>query len=465
MFFSRSDDAREPEGRSAEIAIRISNLSKCYQIYETPRDRLMQFVMPRLSRLLGMQAKQYFREFWALSDVSFEVRKGETVGIVGRNGSGKSTLLQLICGTLTPSGGMVETFGRVAALLELGSGFNPEFTGRENVYMNASVLGLSKAEIDARFDDIVAFADIGDFIDRPVKTYSSGMYLRLAFAVIAHVDADVLIIDEALAVGDAFYVQKCMRFLRKFMERGAVLFVSHDTGAVVNLCERALWLQDGMLKIVGSPKKVSEAYLDANYQEAELAANPLTDNTEMVSPLVPSEFPDRWRNLIDRSCLRNDIAVFHFDENAPKFGTGGAKIVAVNLLDNQQRTLAGVVGGEAVHLAIEIIALKAVDSPVVGFFVKDRLGQVLFGENTYLSCRDAQFPVAEGDRIRATFSFHMPVLPTGTYSVDAAIAEGTHDSHVQLEWIHDAFVMESQSTSASIGLIGIPFDNVSIRKI
>ena len=188
-----------------DIAIKVQNLSKCYHIYDSPRDRLKQFIAPRLQRLTWQTPKQYFREFWAVKDVSFEIKKGETVGIIGRNGSGKSTLLQMICGTLNPSHGSIETNGRIAALLELGSGFNPEFTGRENVYMNASVLGLSNKEIDERFDDIVAFADIGEFVEQPVKTYSSGMMVRLAFAVIAHVDADILIIDEALAVGDAFF--------------------------------------------------------------------------------------------------------------------------------------------------------------------------------------------------------------------------------------------------------------------
>jgi lipopolysaccharide transport system ATP-binding protein len=210
---------------SSDIAIRVQGLSKRYEIYTKPSDRLKQFVLPLLQRLTGKASKQYFREFWALKDVSFEVRKGQTVGIIGRNGSGKSTLLQMICGTITPTTGSIQTNGRVAALLELGSGFNPEFTGRENIYMNASVLGLNSSEIDIRFNDIVDFADIGDFVEQPVKTYSSGMMVRLAFAVIAHVDADILVVDEALSVGDAFFAQKCMRFLRKFMETGTVLFV------------------------------------------------------------------------------------------------------------------------------------------------------------------------------------------------------------------------------------------------
>ena len=187
---------------SNDISIRVQNISKCFQIYDTPRDRLKQFVAPRLQSLMGQVPKQYFREFWALKDVSFEIKRGETIGIVGHNGSGKSTLLQIICGTLSPTGGAIEANGRIAALLELGSGFNPEFTGRENVYLNAALLGLTNEEVDERFDAIAAFADIGDFIERPVKTYSSGMFVRLAFAVQAQVDPDIFIVDEALVVGD-----------------------------------------------------------------------------------------------------------------------------------------------------------------------------------------------------------------------------------------------------------------------
>ena len=196
---------------SNDIAISVSNLSKCYQIYDNPRDRLKQFVMPRIRRVAGKPQKQYFREFWALKEVSFDISKGEVVGIIGRNGSGKSTLLQMFCGTLNPTSGNVQTHGRIAALLELGSGFNPEFTGRENVYMNAAVLGLSKDEIDSRYDEIAMFADIGDFIEQPVKTYSSGMVVRLAFAVASCVDPEILVVDEALAVGDSVFQAKCFR--------------------------------------------------------------------------------------------------------------------------------------------------------------------------------------------------------------------------------------------------------------
>ena len=237
-----SSNSQSNKMSHTELAINVSNLGKVYQIYDRPEDRLKFSIISRLRGLAGLQSKSYYRKFWALRNVSLKVKKGETFGIIGCNGSGKSTLLQIICGTLPPTHGKVDISGRVAALLELGSGFNPEFTGRENVYLYASILGLTKEEINARYNDILLFADIGSFIDQPVKTYSSGMVVRLAFAVVAHVDADILVIDEALSVGDVFFTQKCMRFLRDFKKTKTLIFVSHDTGAVLNLCDRAILL-------------------------------------------------------------------------------------------------------------------------------------------------------------------------------------------------------------------------------
>lgn len=255
---------------SSDVAIKVENLSKCYQIYDEPRDRLKQFILPRLQRMAGSDPKQYYREFWALRNVSFEVKKGETVGIVGRNGSGKSTLLQMICGTLNPTSGGITTHGRVAALLELGSGFNPEFTGRENVYLNGAVLGLSQHEIDARFADIVAFADIGDFVDQPVKTYSSGMMVRLAFAVAINVNPDILIVDEALSVGDELFQRKCFSRIEAIRKAGAtILFVSHSGGTVVELCDRAVMLDAGELLATGKPKQIVGRYQKLLYAPPE----------------------------------------------------------------------------------------------------------------------------------------------------------------------------------------------------
>lgn len=450
---------------SDDVAIRVRNLSKCYQIYDRPHDRLKQSLYPRLQKLAGKPPKQYHREFWALKDVSFEVKKGETIGIIGRNGSGKSTLLQLICGTLTPTGGTVETNGRIAALLELGSGFNPEFTGRENVYMNASILGLTEAEIDARYDDIAAFADIGEFIEQPVRTYSSGMYVRLAFAVIAHVDADILIIDEALAVGDAFFTQKCMRFLREFREHGTVLFVSHDTGAVINFCHHAIWLEKGQQKLSGSAKEVCEAYLAAFYESQQGPSQDRVDepkHTEKkIQPIRTKR--DQRLDFINCSNLRNDLEVFSFRPDTSAFGLRGATIERVRFTDIEGNQLIWIVGSEEVLLEVEVIAHQPISGVLVGFFVNDRLGQPLFGDNTFLIYAGNPISVSAGDRFVARFHFTMPILPRGEYTVTVAVAEGTQHEHIQHHWIYDALLIKSHSSSVSTGLVGIPMSSIIIE--
>ena len=259
---------------SAPPAIRVEGLGKRYNVYPHPIARAKQAIYPRLQRLLprflnralpwGAEPVRLYEEFWALREVSFVVERGETVGLVGRNGSGKSTLLQLVSGILYPTEGGVSVQGRVAALLELGAGFNPEFSGRDNVYVNGAVLGLTRREIDERFDRIAAFSELGDFIDRPVRTYSSGMYVRLAFAVAAHVDPEVLIIDEALAVGDAAFQLKCMERMKEIKAQGAtILFVSHSAEQVKRFCDRALWLDRGRLRSVGPSALVADEYRDA----------------------------------------------------------------------------------------------------------------------------------------------------------------------------------------------------------
>lgn len=451
---------------SDEVAIRVQGLDKCYQVYDKSSDRLKQFVLPRVQKWMGRKSSAYFREFWSLQNVNFEIRRGETVGIIGRNGSGKSTLLQIICGTLHPTGGHVEVRGRVAALLELGSGFNPEFTGRENVFLNAAVLGLSSAETADRFNDIEAFADIGDFIDQPVKTYSSGMLVRLAFAVIAHVDADILVIDEALAVGDAFFTQKCMRFLRTFMQTGTVLFVSHDTAAVQSLCTRAIWLERGEIVQEGSPKDVSEHYLEAFYEEQQgkstttkLKLKPMVDTIALDD--VPLK--DQRLEFLNASNLRNDLELFEFDAQASGFGQGGASITAVQFLDMDGAPLSWVVGGEMVRLQISAECHVGLSSPIMGFTIKDKLGQALFGDNTSLTYLDNAQSTVDGQVLVASFTFEMPRLAPGDYSVLAAIADGTQQEHVQHHWIHDALVFKSASRSVATGLIGIPMRHIEMR--
>lgn len=442
-----------------ELAINISGLSKRFEIYEKPGDRLKQFLMPRLQRHFGRPQKQYFKEFWAVNDLSLQIVKGETFGIVGRNGSGKSTLLQMICGTLTPTVGHLETQGRIAALLELGSGFNPEFTGRENVHMNASVLGLSAEQIDQRFADIAAFADIGDFIEQPVKTYSSGMMLRLAFAVIAHVDADILVIDEALAVGDAYFAQKCMRFLRAFKQKGTLLFVSHDASAVVNLCDRALWLQSGRMMNQGMAKGVMELYLEGIYggtpatatdeAAAPRARQPAAAVAEQIPPVV----------LTQRTLAMEPASSQGLHQG---FGTGMASISDVRLLSASGESLRWVSGGEKVTLEINVRSVSRLDQPIIGFIVKDRLGQHLFGDNTFEAYASTPLSCPPDNTLRACFEFSMPLLPRGEYSMAVAIADGTQDHHVVHEWVHEALLFQSHCASVVTGLVGIPMLGVKL---
>src|SRR5690349_420468 len=261
--------------------IRVNDLGKCYEIYDRPQDRLKQSIHPRLQRFVGRAPKKYYREFWALKQVSFDVNRGEAVGIIGRNGAGKSTLLQLICGTLNPTCGFVEVQGIVAALLELGSGFNPEFTGRENVYLSASMLGLGHEEIADRFDEIAAFADIGNFLEQPVKIYSSGMLMRLAFAVNTCINPEILIVDEALSVGDAPFQSKCFKRLRQLIDDGtSVLFVSHDISTVRSICSRALWLKNGHAEMWGDAKDVAKQYERFCWQEQGI----VFQNSELGEP-------------------------------------------------------------------------------------------------------------------------------------------------------------------------------------
>ncbi len=455
-------DAMEPQ-RSAAPAVRVREVGKCYQIYPRPADRLKQMLFSRFGR-------HYGHDFWALRDVSFEVRPGESFGIIGRNGSGKSTLLQIIAGILAPTRGEVETHGRVGALLELGSGFNPDFTGRENVFMNAAILGLSPAEIAARFDDIAAFADLGEFIDQPVKTYSSGMFVRLAFAVIAHIQADILIVDEALAVGDVFFVQKCMRFLRAFQERGILLFVTHDTAAVVSLCQRAIWLDHGQVRAMGAARDVTERYLEAFYADKQgppavvpAAAAPAVAAAAPERPAprapIPAAGPlhDPRLEFINRSPLRNDIQLIPFTpETSRRFGDGGAEILEVALRDAQGRALAWIVGGETVTLSVRARAVTPIPEPIIGFLVNDRLGQAVFGDNTFLTTLDQPHGVAAGAVFGADFTFQMPRLPAGDFAVTVAVANGSQADHIQHQWIHDALTFKSVSTSVCGGLVGIP---------
>jgi len=389
------------------VSVRVEDLSKCYQLYDAPRDRLKQFVLPRLQRATGQPPRTYYHEFWALRDTSFEVKKGETVGIVGRNGSGKSTLLQLICGTLSPTTGTVEVNGRVAALLELGSGFNPEFTGRENVYVNGSVLGLTKKEMNARFDDIVRFADIGDFIDQPLKTYSSGMSVRLAFAVISHVDADVLVVDEALAVGDSRFQKKCIDHINGLKSRGTtVLFVSHAPEQVKRFCDRALWLNRGRIMAIGTSPAVCdqyEAFNDAQDQDVPDRHSALRSNAGKLAKI----------NRLEMAC--SEISPFD------RFG---------------------------VEIEYEVYE-DSIDSFLVGISIRRQSDNLyIFGPNTSLD--NVEVPNKRGTH---HVRYEIPSLPLlgGTYYVEAGLF--TDNGLVCLDYLPIARVFEVRADYFCEGLV------------
>lgn len=423
-----------------DVAIRVVNLSKCYQIYDKPKDRLLQMIL--------RGRKQYYKEFWALQDVSFNVGVGETIGIIGRNGSGKSTLLQMICNTLYPSEGNVEINGRVAALLELGAGFNPEFSGRENIYMAASLYGLTQEKIKERLDDIILFADIGDHIDQPVKTYSSGMYVRLAFAVIAHVDADVLVIDEALAVGDVIFTQKCMRFIRDFKKRGTLLFVSHDIHSVLSLCEKVIWLDNGKLIDIGDAKSISERYLRYTLQGVYGAEFTLEETH--VSEKGASDTGD----------------IKHIDVSSNIFNgwcSGIARITDI-YIENKASNVSVFTGGEVLKFIVCADIMGDINRPIIGATVKNKNGLPIFAVNTDESETTEMLHVVQGDKLRAELTFTLPNLTNGSYSVSFSIADGTITEHVQHHWIHDAFVIDISSTKIRFGVLEV-FNNASICKI
>ena len=460
--------------------IRVERLGKRYEIYAQPADRLKQMILPKLQRVAGRRPHEYFKEFWALHDVGFDVRRGETVGIIGRNGSGKSTLLQMICGTLHPTLGSVAINGRIAALLELGAGFNVEFTGRENVFLSGLLYGISENELKKRYQSIVDFADIGDFIDQPVKTYSSGMYVRLAFAIIAHVDADTLVIDEALSVGDVRFTQKCMRFLRDFQSRGTLLFVSHDAGAVINLCQRAIWLDRGRLIMDGPARDVVERYLAEQHaaDRASVSQNVAVNHRKVAVPGhshagvpgledVPFDVVDPRQDILNGRGQRNLIEVFAFDPNrvGSEFGAGSARVMDVRILDVDANPTTCVEGGAVVDLVVEVQAIAPLRSPIVGFYIKDRLGQQLFGDNTYLSYLDRNLEIGTGTRLRAHFRFRMPILAAGDYSIDAAVATGTQADHTQQHWLRDALVFKANTSSVVSGLVGIPMHKIEIERV
>jgi lipopolysaccharide transport system ATP-binding protein len=438
---------------SNDIVIQVRKLSKAYNIYNRPQDRLKQSIIPHLQRLVGKSPTRYFHEFWALRDVSFEVRKGETVGIIGRNGSGKSTLLQLICGTLSATNGIVTTQGRIAALLELGSGFNPEFSGRENVYLNGAILGLSKEEIDSRFDDIAGFADIGEFIEQPVKMYSSGMVVRLAFAVQAMVDPDILIVDEALSVGDEKFQRKCFARLEELKSRGtSILFVSHSGPQIIELCERALLLERGARLMYTRPLKAVRAYQKLIYASGD-------EQESLVNEYRTADQLDQDVSTIDRAESKpnpDELDTDVFDpgltpQTTEVYPVQGAEIHSVRILDTDGHLANVLKSGEDYRLEVSGHFLSDTNKVYFGVHIRSISGMSITGQR-YPEKGMFIEQVHAGENFRITYGFKMILLP-GTYFIGGGV--WSYNEPNCLHRILDAsmFRVTSNEKSISFGYV------------
>lgn len=391
-----------------EVAISLKNVSKCFKRYARPVDRLKEILLPGKSRA---------ESFWAIQDINLDISQGETIGIVGQNGAGKSTLLQVITQTLTPTTGSLTVNGRISALLELGSGFNPEFTGRQNVFFNGRILGLTQEEIEHKFDKIIEFADIGDFIDQPVKTYSSGMFVRLAFAVAVNTDPDILIVDEALAVGDVYFQQKCFTRLRELRESGVtLLFVSHDSSAVCKLCDRAILIEHGRVILDATPRQVVDLY------EAKLLQR-LDQQPNRVEITMPS-----MQGNAHQAVAMTSTAV---------------KAQFVRLLDPDDRILHSVLSDGEVQLAIGLLFLESAEDPHIGFKIRSRTGEVVFESNTW--CMQQTIgEIAAGTEIEVRFVFKVPI-PAGEYTITLGVADGgigKHEFQRALLMLHDTMTLK-----------------------
>ncbi|MBU0673200.1 MAG: ABC transporter ATP-binding protein [Proteobacteria bacterium] len=416
-----------------ESRIRATNISKCFRLYSDP--------MSRLKEALWRGRRSYHQDFWALREISLSIDEGSTVGVIGRNGSGKSTLLQMIAGILTPTSGELEVTGRVAALLELGSGFDPDFTGRENVFMNGSILGLTQKEMSERFADIEKFAEIGPFIDQPVKLYSSGMFVRLAFATAINVDPDILLVDEALAVGDVVFQHRCMSKIREIQQKGkTIFFVSHDIGAVQKLCTKAILLEQGRIVCMGDPDEVIQEYYKIIWNAED----------KYSEPHQPSPSPQTVESEIVTEPDLEEVT--RFDR---RFGNRTGEIIGFSLADGTGRSRQTFTGGDQIRFSLVVRCKERIEMPMAGFVIKDLLGNELIKTNT-----DAEGfhlkPCPEGTTVKVTFAFVLPHFRSGSFAISAGFGNGTLEHHTAYDWLENMKVFTMESPHHCYGLIRTP---------
>jgi ABC-type polysaccharide/polyol phosphate transport system ATPase subunit len=423
-------------------AIVCENLSKAYPVYNSPRDRLKE--------LLWFGRRGYHRDFWALREVSFRIPRGATFSILGENGAGKSTLLQLIAGILQPTSGTLEVRGRVSALLELGSGFNPEFSGRDNVFLNAAILGLSREEIERCYPEILDFAEIGDFIHQPVRTYSTGMVVRLAFAVAINVRPEILLVDEALAVGDIYFRQRCMRKIHQMQREGVtIVYVTHNIADVKSISTQALWLAEGRLAEIGDPDRVVSRYQAFMVnKDIEYLKHHQAPTLAAVAPPLPQS--DETLEVIE--------TIPNIDY---RYGTGRAKILGITALSAQGETLALLPPGGEIVVRVSVRAEDDLAQPMVGFMLRNHLGVDFSGTNTALE--DAPLPpLHKGEVATVDFRITLPVLYPGHFSFSPAVANGSLDGYEMCDWIDNALTLQMEKRVEMYGFFRLPCE-VKVR--
>jgi len=425
-----------------DLAVVVRNLSKIYKIYDTPADRLKEVLNPF--------KKNYHRDFWALRDVNLEIPKGITFGIIGQNGSGKSTLLQIIAGILRPSSGHVEVKGRISALLELGAGFNKEFTGRENVFMQGAIMGISRKEMEARFQKIADFADIGHFINQPAKTYSSGMNVRLAFATAINVDPDILIVDEALSVGDAMFQRRCYRKIEEFQQAGkTIIFVSHGLGVVTSICTRALLLDKGKMVEIGESKRVVNLYTKILSEREEAYAKRLSGGQQKE--------PQKDERLQSASGLKPQST------SEFRFGSGEAEVMDCVILDEKGEKTRILQMGHIYTVRFFVQFRKEVHAPIFGLVIKTLNGIEVGGTNTmYEGMNPGSFKF--GDNVNVEFKFKSPLNP-GEYALSVGTSEIEKDGIRPLDRRIDLIVFRVMGKRQFAGLIDMNFEiNAKLAK-
>jgi len=428
--------------------VEVRSLNKSYLLYARPSDRLKQFLLPKMQRAIFRSPSSYYREFWALKDINLIVNSGETVGLIGRNGAGKSTLLQIICGTLAASSGTVEVHGKIAALLELGAGFMPEFTGLENVYTYATVLGLSKSEIDERLDEILSFADIGNFIQQPIKTYSSGMMVRLAFAVATAVRPDVLVVDEALSVGDIAFQNKCLRHIQDFIGRGGTtLFVSHSATQIATFCDRAYWMHEGTIREEGVARDVVRKYV--NFMRDGYQSDTRTGPVQSASRPVDAK---RWTTLGPSHQIdaREGVAftAFSFAD-----AQTNAELTLIDQLPQR------------VRMDATLVCERDIAQPLIGIGCFNSLNQPIVHFNTAAVGADLQ-PLAAGKTYQISVTFSLPLIANGDYLLALGIDDGLPGESVMLCHVHALRTLvvniKSQSVFKQYGYVPVDGSDVEV---